>query len=126
MRNESGAVEIEIEGGDVALAQFLRGLERESPPLARIEEVRTEPCAPAGNHRFSIAGSVLGVDGRLPIPPDTALCAACEAELFDPADRRYRYPFLTCTDCGPRFTVVEALPDDRERTSMRAFVQCPE
>ena len=126
VRNESGAVEIEIEGGEPELAKFLRGLEQEAPPLARIEEVRAEPCVPAGNERFSIVGSVMRTDERLPVPPDTTLCAACEAELFDPANRRYRYPFITCTDCGPRFTVIVALPYDRERTSMAAFAQCLE
>jgi hydrogenase maturation protein HypF len=126
VRNESGAVEIEVEGGDTELAKFLRGLKQEAPPLARIEELRAEPCAPAGNDRFSIVESVAGAEGRLPVPPDSALCAACEAELFDPSDRRHRYPFITCTDCGPRFTVIEALPYDRERTSMRAFAQCRE
>jgi hydrogenase maturation protein HypF len=124
VRNESGAVEIEIEGGEAELVKFLRGLKQEAPPLARIEEVRAVPCVPAGSELFSIVGSVVRTDERLPVPPDTALCAACEAELFDPADRRYRYPFITCTDCGPRFTVIEALPYDRERTSMAAFLQC--
>lgn len=126
VRNESGAVEIEIEGGEAELAKFLRGLKQEAPPLARIEEVRAVPCVPAGCERFSIVGSIVRTDERLPVPPDTALCAACEAELFDPADRRYRYPFITCTDCGPRFTVIEALPYDRERTSMAVFPQCLE
>ena len=58
---------------------------------------------------------------REPVSPDVALCAACEAELFDPTDRRYRYPFITCTDCGPRFTVIDAMPYDRVRTTMRRF-----
>ncbi|MDQ2674024.1 MAG: carbamoyltransferase HypF, partial [Chloroflexota bacterium] len=126
VRNESGAVEITVEGGDGELAAFLRSLEAEAPPLARIEAVRSEPCAPAGSDRFSILDSVVQEDRRQPVPPDTALCAACEAELFDPASRRYRYPFITCTDCGPRFTLIESLPYDRERTSMRAFGQCAE
>ena len=126
VRNESGAVEIEIEGGASELADFLRGLEAEAPPLARIERVRSAPCAPAGNGAFSILGSVVQDGRRQPVPPDMALCAACEAELFDRTDRRYRYPFVTCTDCGPRFTLIETLPYDRERTSMRAFPQCPD
>jgi len=126
VRNESGEVEIEIEGGEEELAAFLRGLRQEAPPLARIEEVESVPCDPAGSDGFSILASLSRPDRRQPVPPDTALCAACEAELFDPADRRYRYPFITCTDCGPRFTVIDTLPYDRERTSMRAFRQCPE
>ena len=126
VRNESGAVEIEIEGGDAELADFLRGLRQEAPPLARIEEVRSRPCRPAGSGGFTILDSVVQEGRRQPVPPDTSLCAACEAELFDPSNRRHRYPFITCTDCGPRFTLIEALPYDRERTSMRAFVQCSE
>lgn len=126
VRNESGAVEIAVEGGGDALAAFLRGLEGEAPPLARIEAVRTAPCAPGGVGAFRILESLAQGDRRQPVPPDTALCAACEAELFDPGNRRHRYPFITCTDCGPRFTIIEALPYDRERTSLRAFEQCAE
>jgi hydrogenase maturation protein HypF len=126
VRNESGAVQIEIEGGETALADFLRSLEAEAPPLSRIDRVWSEPCPPEGTGGFSILGSLVREDRRQPVPPDMALCGACEAELFDPANRRYRYPFITCTDCGPRFTIIEALPYDRERTSMRAFPPCPE
>jgi len=126
VRNASGDVQIEVEGPADAIVMFTRALEQEAPPLARIERVRLEPIPPAGRGVFAIQTSAAESGGRQPISPDVALCAACEAELFDPADRRYHYPFITCTDCGPRFTVIEALPYDRERTSMRAFTQCPE
>ena len=124
VRNASGDVQIEVEGSAAGLDRFLRGLREEAPPLARIERVDTLPCSPAGAGGFEILPSAEEPDRRQPVPPDAAICAACEAELFDPANRRYRYPFITCTDCGPRFTVIEALPYDRERTSMRAFTQC--
>jgi len=126
VRNATGDVQIEVEGSTEAIADFTRALEREAPPLARIERVRLERIPPAGRGSFAIQSSAAESGGRQPISPDVALCASCEAELFDPADRRYHYPFITCTDCGPRFTVIEALPYDRERTSMRAFTQCPE
>ena len=126
VRNASGDVQIEVEGPAEAIADFARALEREAPPLARIERVRLEQIPPAGRGAFAIQPSAAESDRRQPISPDVAPCAACEAELFDPADRRYHYPFITCTDCGPRFTVIEAMPYDRERTSMRAFTQCPE
>jgi hydrogenase maturation protein HypF len=126
VRNASGDVQIEVEGPAEAIADFTQALEREAPPLARIEWVWLERIPPAGRGLFAIQPSATESDRRQPISPDVALCAACEAELFDPADRRYRYPFITCTDCGPRFTVIEAMPYDRERTSMRAFAQCPE
>ena len=96
----------------------------EAPPLARIEHVERIAVQPLGIDGFTIRQSADAPDRRQPVPPDAALCAACEAELFDPANRRYRYPFITCTDCGPRYTVIEAMPYDRERTSMRAFTQC--
>jgi hydrogenase maturation protein HypF len=126
VRNASGDVQIEVEGPAEAITDFTRALEREAPPLARIERVRLERISPAGRGVFAIQPSAAESDHRQPISPDVALCAACEAELFDAADRRYHYPFITCTDCGPRFTVIAAMPYDRERTSMRAFEQCPE
>ncbi|MDF3052086.1 MAG: hydrogenase maturation protein, partial [Geminicoccaceae bacterium] len=125
VRNASGEVQCEVEGTRPAIEAFVGKLREEAPPLARIDQVKTRTVVPTGSDRFTIVQSADQVDGRQPVPPDAAICSACEAELFDPADRRYRYPFITCTDCGPRFTVIEALPYDRERTSMRAFAQCP-
>ena len=125
VRNSSGDVEIEVEGAPAALDEFIEALRMAAPPLARVAQVQSDRCPPAGRDAFAILPSAPARDHRQPVPPDTALCAACEAELFDPANRRYRYPFITCTDCGPRFTVVEAMPYDRERTSMRLFTQCP-
>ena len=125
VRNEAGDVHIEIEGAAAAVDAFTRALQHETPPLARIERVELEHIAPSGRAAFEIRPSTAAPDGRQPISPDAALCSACLAELFDPANRRYRYPFITCTDCGPRFTVIEAMPYDRERTSMRSFAQCP-
>jgi hydrogenase maturation protein HypF len=124
VRNASGEVQVEIEGSESAIDQFLEALEREAPPLARIEQVQARPSRPNGLGDFSILESACQPDRRQPVPPDAAICPACEAELFDPANRRYRYPFITCTDCGPRFTVIESLPYDRQRTSMRVFRQC--
>jgi hydrogenase maturation protein HypF len=125
VRNTSGDVQIEIEGSAAGLEQFVRSLREEAPPLARIQRVDTRPCTPMGAGGFEILPSAEEPGRRQPVPPDAALCVACETELFDPANRRFHYPFITCTDCGPRFTVIEALPYDRERTSMRAFTQCP-
>ena len=125
VRNASGDVQLQVEGTAAAIDRFLAELREEAPPLARIERVSSRPSLPTGADRFLILRSAEEPDRRQPVPPDAAICAACEAELFDADNRRYRYPFITCTDCGPRFTVIESLPYDRERTSMRAFVQCP-
>lgn len=124
IRNASGDVQIHVEGAPADIAEFLHDLETEAPPLAHIDELRNEPCAPANLTTFTILESRREAGKRQPVSPDAALCPACETELFDPANRRYRYPFITCTDCGPRYTVIEAMPYDRERTSMRAFTQC--
>lgn len=124
VRNSSGDVQIHVEGASEDIAAFLLGLGTDAPPLAHIDEVRTEPCEPANLTTFTILESRTESGRRQSIAPDVALCAACAAELFDRRNRRYRYPFITCTDCGPRFTVIEAMPYDRERTSMRAFRQC--
>jgi hydrogenase maturation protein HypF len=126
IRNAAGDVQIAVEGAPDALVEFLHALESEAPPLARIERVTTEPQAPTGLDGFRIQVSADAPDQRQPVSPDVATCARCTAELFDPGDRRFRYPFITCTDCGPRFTVIAAMPYDRERTSMAAFQQCPE
>jgi len=126
VRNTAGEVQIEIEGPAEAIADFRRALECEAPTLAHIERVEIEPLPAMGRTAFEIRPSALDPERRQPVSPDAAVCAACEAELFDPGNRRYRYPFITCTDCGPRFTVIEAMPYDRERTSMREFPLCPE
>jgi hydrogenase maturation protein HypF len=123
VRNASGDVQIHVEGRPVDLAKFLQHLSTDAPPLARIDELHSEACAPANLTAFTILES-RSDGGRQPVSPDVALCAACERELFDGSNRRHRFPFITCTDCGPRFTVIESMPYDRERTSMRAFTQC--
>ncbi len=124
VRNVGGEVEIAIEGPEPSMTAFLDAIRSEAPPLSRIESVAVEATAPQSVSGFSIAQSRDPAGRRQPVSPDVALCAACEAELFDPANRRFRYPFITCTDCGPRFTVIEAMPYDRARTSMRPFRQC--
>jgi len=124
VRNRAGEVEILVEGGAAAIERFVAALRDEAPPLARLERITVEATVPTGCAGFVIAPSRDDPAQRQPVSPDVALCAACEAELFDPGDRRFRYPFITCTDCGPRFTVIEAMPYDRERTSMRVFPQC--
>jgi len=124
--NAAGEVRIELEGAAAALQEFLDALELEAPPLARIERVEVERRAARGLSGFAIEASQDQPDQRQPVSPDVAVCAACEAELRDPANRRFEYPFITCTDCGPRFTVIHAMPYDRERTSMAAFAQCPD
>ncbi len=95
----------------------------ESPPLARIASVADERVEPQGGSGFTVAASVAAGRSAL-VPPDVATCDACLHELFDPADRRYRYPFLNCTDCGPRFTIVTSVPYDRPNTTMAGFPLC--
>ncbi len=124
VRNSSGDVQIHVEGAPEDIAGFLLGLGTDAPPLAHIDEVRSEPCELANLTTFTILESRTEPGRRQTISPDVAMCAACAAELFDRRNRRYRYPFITCTDCGPRFTVIDAMPYDRERTSMSAFTQC--
>ena len=125
VRNASGVVEIHAEGPDAALDAFLAALTAKAPPLARVNGVTWVSVPAEGSPTFEVDASVDAGGGNLRlVSPDAATCAACLAELFDPADRRFRYPFINCTDCGPRFTIIEALPYDRERTSMREFPMC--
>jgi len=122
--NAAGEVQIEVEGAPAALQEFLAALELEAPPHAQIERIAVELRVVTGLRGFAIEASLDQPDRRQPVSPDVAVCAECEAELRNPADRRYGYPFITCTDCGPRFTVIESMPYDRARTSMAAFTQC--
>ncbi len=124
VRNVGGEVEIIAEGPASAVAAFIAAIRPEAPPLARIEQIEVRDDEPAARTAFSIGESSDPVGRRQPVSPDVAVCAACLRELTDPADRRYRYPFITCTDCGPRFTVIEAMPYDRQRTTMRHFPLC--
>lgn len=126
VRNTAGGVELELEGGGDALEAFQKALRDAPPPLAVIEEIRCEALEkPRGDTTFSILPSEAG-EGATLVSPDLAPCPACLSELADPRDRRYRYPFLNCTDCGPRFSILRDLPYDRSRTSMAAFPMCPD
>ncbi len=121
--NTAAGVTIEVEGDTVALAEFGARVCADAPPLARVERTTNEVIACAGGTGFSIAGSQ-GGSGRTLVSPDIATCADCLAELADPDDRRYRHPFISCTNCGPRFTIVRALPYDRPATTMADLPLC--
>jgi len=123
--NDGEGVVAEAEGPPAALDAFAAALAAEAPPLARVESVTAEPLPLVGGAGFEIAAS-LGAGGAAAIPPDVATCADCLRELFDPRDRRFRYPFLNCTQCGPRFTIVRSVPYDRSSTTMAGFAMCAE
>ncbi|MEV3904095.1 carbamoyltransferase HypF [Mycobacterium sp. NPDC050551] len=124
VRNDSAGAVIEIEGDPGAVRTFLTRLRDHPPPLAVIEdlEVRDLPCA--GGTGFEIADTSRSTGGRTLTSPDVAVCAECIAEQRDPADRRHRHPFINCTNCGPRFTIIGALPYDRANTTMAHFAMC--
>jgi hydrogenase maturation protein HypF len=123
--NDGRGVRIEAEGDAEALARFSRALEHEAPELARIDSIAVRELEPSHTTGFTIEASTRR-GGSAPIPADTATCEDCLRELFDPADRRYRYPFINCTQCGPRFTIVTGVPYDRPRTTMAGFPLCPD
>jgi len=124
VRNVAGAVEIQLEGDAAQLDAFEAAMRAEAPPVARIDVVASASADAEGTLGFAIVESE-DADALRPVPQDVASCAQCEAELFDSANRRFRHPFITCTDCGPRYTIIDRLPYDRERTSMKAFAMCP-
>jgi hydrogenase maturation protein HypF len=126
VRNEAGAVHVIAQGAPDDIEAFLAALPLELPPLARVDVVAVTETEPGPLEGFRVVASDVAPVGRLPVSPDVAMCDSCEHELRDPENRRYRYPFITCTDCGPRFTVIDSMPYDRERSTMRAFAQCPE
>ena len=122
--NDLHGVFAEVEGEPQAVAEFLKRLERDAPPLARIERVTTKPMTPNGAATFTIAASDPNGPVRTLVPADTATCDDCLRELEDPEDRRFGYPFINCTNCGPRFTIVKDVPYDRPLTTMADFAMC--
>ncbi len=124
VRNQTGTLHIEVEGERPALDRFLAELAGRPPPLAQIEHLSWERRPPRGEREFRIDASEADANGVVFISSDVAVCADCLAELFDPADRRYGYPFLNCTNCGPRLTIITGAPYDRSRTTMAGFPMC--
>jgi hydrogenase maturation protein HypF len=122
--NDVDGVFAEVEGAPAAVREFLHAVSVEAPPLARVERVTASPMAPTGTATFQIVASEPAGRRRTLIAPDTATCADCLRELADPADRRFRYPFINCTNCGPRFTIVRDVPYDRPLTTMAGFPMC--
>ena len=122
--NDAGGVEIEAQGTPDAIEALLRRLKGEAPDLAQVDEVSMAPAEVLPRHGFAILESRSG-HAHTGITPDAATCPACLAEIFDPANRRYRYPFTNCTHCGPRYTITRHLPYDRPNTSMAGFALCP-
>ncbi|HVM15298.1 MAG TPA: carbamoyltransferase HypF [Egibacteraceae bacterium] len=122
--NDARGVFLEVEGEPADVDRFVLALEREAPPLAAVERVSTEDVPPLGEDTFVIVHSAPGGRRDTLISPDTATCADCLAEMADPADRRFGYPFLNCTNCGPRFTIVRDVPYDRPNTTMAGFAMC--
>ena len=124
VKNQTGAVCIEVEGEQDALDRFLAELTDRPPTLAQIERLTWERQSPRGERRFRIDASEADGAGGVFISPDVAVCQDCLGELFDPADRRFKYPFLNCTNCGPRLTIIAGAPYDRTRTTMAGFPMC--
>ncbi|MFQ5640681.1 MAG: carbamoyltransferase HypF [bacterium] len=124
VHNNSEGVLIEVEGTPNSLQRFRSRLHQTPPPLAQIVEFQIEVLAPRGEQRFSIQSSECDALPQTLISPDAAVCEECLQELFDPKNRRYHYPFINCTNCGPRHTIVRSLPYDRPFTSMAGFPMC--
>lgn len=122
--NDSAGVTLEVEGNRADLDRFVAVIEREAPPLAVIERMTSGELPPRGDHAFVIAPSQAGPERTALISPDVATCEDCLRELFDPSDRRFRYPFINCTNCGPRFTIIRGVPYDRAATTMVGFAMC--
>ncbi|MFH0916277.1 MAG: carbamoyltransferase HypF [bacterium] len=124
VRNDPQGVTLDVEGDEDRVAAFFDGLAAHAPQQAEIQRVTTRRLAPRGYESFDVMPSEPGGRVRVHLPPDLATCPVCLRELWDPTDRRHRYPFINCVDCGPRFTIVNALPYDRAATSMDSFTLC--
>lgn len=125
VHNDASGVTIHVEGDERSLRRFIHALGEESPPASRIARVQTESLPPAHFQTFDIISSEGGTVVGTQVSPDLALCDDCRRELLDSSDRRYCYPFINCTNCGPRFTIIRSLPYDRPLTTMDGFEMCP-
>lgn len=125
VRNDRRGVVAEVEGYPLAVEAFLRLIAADAPPLARVERVLAVDADVTGERGFSIVESAAGGAADALVAPDAATCEDCLRELADPADRRFRYPFVNCTNCGPRYTIVRGVPYDRASTTMAGFELCP-
>ena len=126
VRNTSAGVDIEIDGESELLDSFVRVLKSELPPLARIDTIEVAFGRSRGFTKFEIVHSEVITGAFQPISPDVSICPDCLDEIFDPSNRRYRYPFTNCTNCGPRFTIITDIPYDRPNTTMSTFEMCPD
>ena len=122
--NDAGAVHCELEGAAAAVDAVVAAIRTQAPPMAQIEAITAQPVRVRGGTGFAIVESRTGDQARTLVPPDIGSCADCLRELRDPADRRHGHPFITCTNCGPRYTVITDLPYDRPATTMAGFVMC--
>ena len=126
VRNTSAGVDIEVDGDQDVLEAFVKALHDDAPPLSRIDGLTVSYGPGNGFRSFEIIHSETIPSAFQPISPDVAICDDCLRELFDPNDRRYRYPFINCTNCGPRFTIIKDIPYDRPDTTMAPFAMCPD
>ena len=126
VRNTSAGVDIEVDGTQDVLDAFVKALRDEAPPLSRIDNLTASFQAANGFRSFEIVHSEAVEGAFQPISPDVSICEDCLRELFDLSDRRYRYPFINCTNCGPRFTIIKDIPYDRPKTTMAPFPMCPD
>ncbi len=126
VRNQSDGVEIEVAGPAGSVETFIAAISREHPPLARIVSIETSDLSYRRLEGFTIRESKEVASRSTLISPDVCTCSDCLRELLDPADRRFRYPFINCTNCGPRYTIIKDIPYDREKTTMAQFAMCPQ
>jgi len=124
--NSASGVDIEITGDSGDLIAFIAAIPKLAPPLAQIDSLEDWPVEFQAFEGFKIIPSQDQATDFIPVSADVAICAQCQQELFDPADRRYRYPFINCTNCGPRFTIIKEIPYDRPKTTMAGFEMCPD
>lgn len=127
VRNDLEGVQIEASAPPEVLTQFVQAIRQQAPPAARVEHIEVLDQHPGSLSKgFRILDSVARGPIATLISPDLTLCPDCLGELFDPADRRYRYPFINCTNCGPRYSIIQQLPYDRPHTTMQGFAMCPD